>query len=212
MKTIIIISALLLFSFRLVIAQEEQYYVAGDTVISASNFNTPNPPFSSKKKLDLGLNMGSSFGSFYGNSLFTNFVSPEVRYSFSPKFTLTAGTMFTYSVFNNSFAGSSDVFETEASKQARYYLYARGEYQVNENLWIRAGGFADVTPGMSQLGYKSGHVGMTLKLSEETWFNADFQINSGYPGTDLYYSNGGVFGDPSRFGNYNEYPYMGNRW
>ncbi|HOY38709.1 MAG: hypothetical protein KBB11_04260 [Bacteroidales bacterium] len=212
MKSLVLSFGLLILIAGYVNAQEENYYVSPDSSVNLLQYDAGTPPFSSGKRLNMGLNMGSSLGSFYGNTLFTNYISPEIRYSFTPKFSLTAGTMFTYSMYGNSVFGDDSGLESEASKQARFYLYARGEYQVSDRLWVRAGGFAEVTPGASQYGYKAGHVGMTFKISEETWFNADFQINSGYPGTDLYYSNGGIFGDPTRFGNYEANPYSGLYW
>ncbi len=206
MKAFIITFCFYVLSLPALLTAQEDYYLApsGQTELNITEPAFVQPPFSGNK-LSTSLNMGSSFSSFYGNSLFTNYIAPEVAYTFNPEFRLVAGTMVTYSLTGQSRQGE---VMSESQRKASYYLYARGEYQVNDRLMIRAGGIAEVgNQGYNQ--FRSGNVGVSLRLGNDSFLHADFQLNSGYPGADLYYSTGGVFGDAHRFANpyYNPFGY-----
>lgn len=192
---------LICFASTGLFAQEELYYVSPDT--SVQQFNDAafqNAPVLPKKKLDLGVSMGSSFGSFYGNSVFSNYVAPEIRYNFNPKFSLTAGTMLTYSMYNGFSLPEENTSDNFWQKKASYYVYARGEYEVSNRLLIRAGGIAEVGSSDGS-GFRSGSFGVSYKIGEDSYIHADFQFSTGFPDAGLYYSNGGIFNDPHRFGN-----------
>ncbi|NLA24285.1 MAG: hypothetical protein GX879_04890 [Bacteroidales bacterium] len=197
-----ILSFILIFllSAFVLYAQEGDYYKSSDfELLDYTEKPAELSPLKNQNKLSLGVNIGSSFGSFYGNSIFTNYVAPEIKYSFNPKFRITAGTMFTYSMYD----GFSMPEEIEANnfwqKQANYYLYAKGEYQLSERFMLRAGGIAEVG-NMQGDGFKSGNLGMSLKIGESTYFHADINISSGFPGADLYMPNYSIFNNPYRFG------------
>lgn len=203
-------SILLIFTLLLAIvglAQQESYYIPSDSAtieVPSETFN--KAPFSSQKKLSLGVNMGSSFYS-YGGGVFTSYIAPEIRYKASDKLSISVGTMASFSSFNNGYYNNESQQGDYAGRIAQYYMYANGTYQVNDMLRIRAGGTFEVTPNTQYQNFQSGHIGVELKLSENTFINADFQINNSYNQPGMYYSNGGAFGNNSNGFMHNRFPY-----
>jgi hypothetical protein len=192
-------------------SQYESYYIPSDTTDFVLNETTPdNTPFSQQKKLSLGLNIGSAFSS-YGNGIFTSYASPEVRYRATEKFTISVGTMASFTSYNGGFLNPESSQLDYAGRMAQYYMYASGTYQVNDKFRIRAGGIYEVTPNTQYNSFKSGHIGFDLQLTENTFINADFQFSNGYYSPAMYFSNGGIFGNPGRFSNYTNphQPYFG---
>jgi hypothetical protein len=208
MKQIIFIILLITISFA-ANSQHEDYYISPDTAnVLFEEHNNDRTPFSQKKKLSLGVNIGTSYSS-YGNGIFTSYTAPEIRYRASEKFTITVGTMASFSSFNGAMYNPENSNIDYAGRIAQYYTYASGSYQVNERFRIRAGGVYELTPNTNYNSYKSGHIGFDFQLSENTFINADVQFSNGYYSPAMYFSNGGVFGNPDRFNNYMN-PYRPN--
>lgn len=202
-------------------SQHEQYYISPDTS-EISTFNIENnketltnySPFSKQKRLSVGLNIGTAFTS-YGNGIFTSYTAPELRYRASEKLIITVGTLASFTSFGGALYNNENSNIDYAGRMAQYYTYASGSYQVNERFRIRAGGVYELTPNTNynseNFRYKSGHIGFDLKLGDNTFINADVQFSNGYYSPAMYFSNGGVFGNPNSFNNYinPNHPFMG---
>jgi long-subunit fatty acid transport protein len=153
------------------------------------------------------LRIGTSIGSFGGTPYMSSFFSPALRIQPPGKFSLSVGTSFSFS--NSMYQAMPESSESYYQKMASYQLFAMGSYRVNENLNVRGGMSVTYFPGnnlsLNQNGYKQGHIGFDLRISEKTWISADFNFGEQSP----YYS-------PYHFNSFNNnmgmpgfYPYRG---
>jgi len=168
-----------------------------DLTLDTNNKWTTNPE----------LRLGTSIGSFGGSPFMSSFFSPALRIQPPGKFSLSVGTSFSFS--NNMYHAMPESGESYYKKMASYQMYAMGSYQVNENLNIRGGMSVTYFPenelNLEQNGYKQGHIGFDLKLSEKTWISADFNFGEQSP----YYSPYGFNSFHNSVGMPGFYPYRG---
>ena len=88
-------------------------------------------------KIDWGLTAGTSIGSFGEGALLSTFVAPHLKYKYSPKFTISTGIMFANSTANNLYMFTPDGIQSMSGNIIENYVYASGDYLVNERLRIR---------------------------------------------------------------------------
>ena len=160
------------------------------TGINESRFNTR-------------LSMGSSFFSLGSSQYINTYFAPQVSYDFNPKLKLTVGSIATITHGNYSFSGVEGEM-SKAQKIANYYMYAKGEYRLTDNLNLRASTLFDISPQSLDLRPSVHHIGFDLKLSDNASIHADFSIynntnpfhynNPFYRRNDFFNSSSSFFG------------------
>lgn len=144
------------------------------------------------------LRLGTSIGTFGSTPYAGSFVSPALHIQPPGKFSIIVGASLSFS--NSMYHSIPDDSENGYyQKMASYQMYAMGSYRVNENLNVRGGMSVTYFPGNDfsslQDGYKQGHFGFDLKVSENTWISADFNFGDYNPyqyspfGTSPYYQS-----------------------
>ncbi|MEA1873866.1 MAG: hypothetical protein U9N51_05485 [Bacteroidota bacterium] len=198
---LLIICALSITSF----GQTSDYYQAAEksnvNIQIDTTENTPNLTEKNAWTTNPELRLGTSIGSFGGTPYISSFFSPALRIQPPGKFSLSVGTSFSFS--NSMYQSMPESGESYYQKMANYQMYAMGSYQVNKNLNIRGGMSVTYFPGnnidLNQNGYKQGHIGFDLRISEKTWISADFNFGEQSPyyspyGFNSFHNNAGMPG------------------
>ncbi|OFY81140.1 MAG: hypothetical protein A2275_00040 [Bacteroidetes bacterium RIFOXYA12_FULL_35_11] len=198
-----------------------EYYVNPDNSTSTPKVGNPvkskadvepvydKRPFTNDKRVKVAFQTGASFSSFGNSSLFNTWVAPEVQFQVSPKFKLKVGTVAMYSM------GSAlqDYLYNEnttdfSNRLAQYYLYAQGEYKINDRLRLRAATIQE-TPNnvLSSQRFSMNRFGIDWKIKDKVFLSADIQLAQGRSpyGTGYYnpyysqFNNGPFSGVGSSF-------------
>ncbi len=204
------ILSVFIFSLTVINAQHTDYYIEEDTSYytpsteNTYSFDRPSFGLNNQDRLRVNMQMGSSFTNFYGGNFFNSYAAPSVSYDASQKLRLTVGTIASFTTFNSSgmFGGENEM--NHAQKIAKYYMFAKGEYLLTENINLRASTI--FTPGIAMPGYTSDNsymhnIGFDIRLGNNASIHADFRfINASSPfefhnpmfgGGDLFYHRGG---------------------
>jgi len=203
---------LLITSFSLTsFAQTRDYYQAADDSNVNITLDTTDSSLNLNKENDWTmkpeLRLGTSIGNFGGSPFMSSFFSPALRIQPPGKFSLALGTSVSFS--NSMYQAMPESGTSYYQKMASYQMYAMGSYQVNEKFNIRGGMSVTYFPGSNlnatQTGYKQGHIGFDLRVSEKAWISADFNFGERTPyyspyGINSYYNNAAMPGF---------YPYAG---
>lgn len=185
------ILSVFVFSLSVLTAQHNDYYIAADTSVSENSQqykslnNKPAFSLNNDDRFRLNMQMGSSFTNFYGGNFFNSYAAPSVSYDASQRLRLTVGTIASFTTFNTSgmFGGEGDM--SHAQKVAKYYMFAKGEYLLTENINIRASTI--FTPGIAVPGYTTDNsymhnIGFDIRLGNNASIHADFRfINASSP-------------------------------
>ena len=175
-------------------AQTEQsmpnYYPVGDSIQNKRNDHAF--PESQKKKVDFGLEMGTSIGAMNGQSLFSTYISPYARYPLSDRFSLEVGTTIAR---GNSLIGYHPYYgETimpMSSNLLQTSLYASGRYEVNTKLTVFGTGsvqkniFLSPGEGEENISFDTHamSIGLEYKLGRNAKLYFEFQTRRmQYPG------------------------------
>ncbi|MBI5219093.1 MAG: hypothetical protein HY958_09205 [Bacteroidia bacterium] len=208
MKILIQIIALIILSNAAFSQAIDDYYIKpdkSDTDNTPLNTTTLNDkpislfdktPLSDNKKLQVRFQTGVSFASFGGANIFNTWVAPEVKYQLTPKFNLKVGTVAMYSNMSdlqNYIYHENSV--TPGQRLAQYFMYAQGEYKVNDKIRLRGTSmreFSDLS--INPHPFSLNHLGVDIKLKEKVFLSADIQFAKGNFPYGMYYN--GPFGNP----------------
>jgi len=190
---------LLFFSIILLVCQSLQGQSLTDTLpaslgqdtslIVPFNSTVGLAPVSPVKKVSFGMEMGTTVGLSSGNgSLFGVYVSPQVRYRVSPKFNVNFGATMSNSNFINflspyGFEGTAR-FDNNITQT---FLYAEGQYQVNNRLIINAKGYKEIyrfnepqiNPRALDLDGGGVAFGFEYKVTDNFHFGAEVSMRKG---------------------------------
>ncbi len=159
-------------------AQSEEYYYGSNNVQTndSEQESILRKYTKDKDKINYSIRTGSSFSSFNGNSLFSSYIAPEVNIGITNRLSISAGEMITYGNVPSFMQWYENSTSSSFNKMANYYMYAKGEYLVNNNLILKAGGVFEVNSTTSNLSFST--VGFDLKIGKAT-ISADINfINS----------------------------------
>jgi hypothetical protein len=184
--------------------------------ISPYNFNPAFRPVNAANKVSFGLEMGTSFGVSSGNGgLFGVYVSPHVKYKVSPKFSVNFGATISNSNYINYLSpyGFENTVRFD-NNITQTFLYAEGQYQVNNRLMINAKGYKEIyrfdepqiNPRALDLDGGGVAVGFQYKVSENFHFGAEIGVRKGNTPYNPY--SVGNFGQ-SNFNNFGISPSNG---
>ena len=216
----------LLFSFAILFVVFSHGQSLSDTLPAAAsddsavvipfNFNPGLLPAKPANKVSFGLEMGTSFGVSSGSGgLFGVYVSPHVKYNVSPKFSVNFGA----SISNSNYINYLSPYGFENTVRfdnniTQTFLYAEGQYQVNNRLMINAKGYKEIyrfdepqiNPRALDLDGGGVAVGFQYKVTENFHFGAEIGMRKGNTPYNPY--SVGNFGQPG-FNNFGISPSNG---
>ncbi len=181
LKKVLILA--LLFSAAFTYAQNETRYFGDEEFLNSDSTKTTYPaanksPWKNDNRFQVKLNSGAMYSSLYGNGMFTSYMAPEVGFRVSKDFTFSVGTMMTYSSIPSFMQMQESNSNITDNKMLSYYMFAKGEYMVSDNLRVRATGVFDASPFKtgSRLSYSS--LGVDYKIKDNFCISADFSVQN----------------------------------
>lgn len=189
MQRLIYIVLLICFSVS-AFAQEETIYFGSEGVFedSDSSLLYDNVPYKNSDKWSVRFSTGASFNSLYGNGLFTSYAAPEVNYKVTKDFSLSVGTMMSVSSIPSFMQWQETNTTGSKNRMVSYYMFAKGEYMINDNLRVRASAVFDVGPMATQSRFAYSTVGFDYKIGENTFISAEINIRNTNPQNPMFYN------------------------
>jgi hypothetical protein len=164
-----------------------------------------------KFHLDAGAFAGTSFGS---GDYFGTYVSPQINYRLSPKFTLTAGMTLTNTIGNPWYSCSIEgQYGYPSANFTRSFLYASGAYQLSERLVLSGTVYKEInlynqdsfSKNNNTGDYHGMIMGVDYKIGKNIFIQGQIEIsNNPYRGYQQHGFYNNTFGN-SLFGT--PYPY-----
>ncbi|MBN2777215.1 MAG: hypothetical protein JXR36_06220 [Bacteroidales bacterium] len=175
------------FSSLMIVAQSTNVYFGDESVfdIEDTTLSQVKKPFLDQNRLNVRFTAGTGFTS-YGGGYMSSFAAPEIDYRLNKKFSFSVGTMMTTTTmpsFVNPERANSSFME---NKMLSYYVFARGNYMVNEKFRLRSSVAFDVTPMNTQNSLAFGSFGFDYKIGENSFISADFVIDNVHHGNPAY--------------------------
>lgn len=156
----------------------------------------------------LGMQMGSTFTTGFGGSLFSQSFSPHLQFTPGQNFSLVVGTVFSTSSLSS---GNYFISPSGTEMPSRFLsntVYAFGAYQVNTRLTITGGAWTEqnnfnlmqnqMNPQAFDMNARGMMMGMDLRITENLRFGAEISVSRGQNPFNSY--SGG-------FGGYNSNPF-----
>ncbi len=175
-----ILIVIFLCSVLSISAQESIVYFGDEDVFgdSIDNVVSNKSPIKQQNRLNVRFSSGMMYSSMYGNGLFTAYAAPEVNYQLTNRFSFSVGTMMTSSTVPSIMLPESNQNSFMDNKMLSYYVFAKGEYMVNDKLRITGTTAFDVGPNNSNSRLAFGAVGFDYKIGEDTFISAEFIIDN----------------------------------
>ena len=129
-----------------------------------------------------------SFYSDFNNFSGTNkYLSPHINYKFNPKFSLNVGTMIMSNNYNTGLQLSEGNILERAGKVSAY-IYAQGQYQLNERLKITGTLIYDTNNfgNYNTNGYKRNYMPDYMSVGFNYKVNDNIQIGVQFTRTNIY--------------------------
>jgi hypothetical protein len=134
---------------------------------------------------------GASFSAIGKESMINTWIAPEIKYAVTPRLYISAGAMVMQSNLNNSpVSPDNENSNSKITGYTHYYLFAHGEYLLNDKITIRATtlqGLPNRSINPSPLSYNS--IGMDIKLSDHFSIGADCVFSKGLNSYEMPVNN-----------------------
>ncbi|HNQ68956.1 MAG TPA: hypothetical protein PKN32_11290 [Bacteroidales bacterium] len=182
-------------------AQENGIYFGNEEFLdNDSSSNSKTLPFIKKdNKLHFGFSAGSIFTNYYGHNILSNYTAPEIRYNFTDRFSLSAGTIFSYSSAPSYFYGENGNNQVKNQNMMNYYMFMQGSYLINDKLRVHGSAIFDLSPQVSSGHNAFNSFGFDYKIGDNTYVSAEVTIsNSGNRNPLMHYNTGGMFENSAR--------------
>jgi hypothetical protein len=197
---------------------ETGYYNSDSAIVVSEDnkeFNEAEvADFIKEKKTNFHLTAGAFAGTSFGSGeYFGTYVSPEVSYRLSPKFTLSGGATIVNSFGNPYYYPMGEGSMSQpASNQTRTLLFASGSYQLNKRLMISGTVYKEFSmfshEPTSTRNYSDEYQGMIMgvdyKVGKNIFIQGQIEISNnpysrhGYPSSSFGRGFGGS--------GFNQYP------
>ena len=193
MQRLIYIFIIVCFSSSL-LAQQETVYFGDEGVFEKQDTSLfyDKSPRKTNKNLSFRLNSGALYSSLYGSGLFTSYVAPEINYKLTNDFSISVGTMMSVNTMPSFMQWQDNNNAPLENRTASYYMFAKGEYMVNENLRIKASTVFDVGANASNYSNSSrfaySSFGFDYKIGEDTYISAEINIHNYNPKNPMFYN------------------------
>ncbi|MDD3741496.1 MAG: hypothetical protein PHH30_09660 [Bacteroidales bacterium] len=187
---ILTISAIGLF------AQENNIYFGNEAYLNSDSTSNNNTQAFIKKdnKFHTAFSAGSMFSNYYGNNFLSNYLAPEIRYDFSDKFSISAGTMMTYSSAPSFLYGNNENDQVRNQNTMNYYMFMKGSYLINDKLRVHGSAVFDLSPRATSGQNAFNSFGFDYKIGENTYVSAEVSFsNFNNNNPFINYHNNGLF-------------------
>lgn len=150
-----------------------------------------------KNRANINLMAGTSFWSVgKRNNGFISYLRPEIDYSIAPRFHVISGIV----IVNHQIPGykENDPLILSHPPGNRIFMYAEGEYLVNEKLSVFGSVAKEITsykphvmnPAVYNMDYHNASVGINYRITDNFNFGAHVNVREGYnPYLDIYRMN-----------------------
>jgi hypothetical protein len=152
---------------------------------------------------DFGLQLGSSFSTGFGGSMFTQSIAPHLRFDPSKNFSLVFGSVISSSNLGSAFMGSG--INGAPNRFLSTTIYALGAYSVNPRLTLTGGTWVErnnmnfmnnqMNPQAFNLNAGGMMMGMEYRITENLRFGAEVNVSRGHNPFNMY-SNPAYFSNP----------------
>ena len=192
MKFFLLISAIallpLLMNGQIDPANDTVYSNTENTVEAESDFSEVEiERFIKEKKLKVQVEVGTSFGtSLYGGNYFGTYLAPQLRYQYTPRFSVGGGVMLT-STYGNSFYEPTR-FGYPSANFSSSFIFVQGAYQLSDRLTLTGTAYkqfnflnSDIpsSPGINY-DYQGVIMGAEFKLNDNVFIKGEIEISNGY--------------------------------
>lgn len=176
---------LIIFFCGILSAQHQEYFIDADSssanysdIILDKSEHKPSFDLDVEDRLNVNMQVGSSFSNFHGGNFFNSYAAPSVSFDATNKLRLSVGTMASFTNFNGSLYSGEGSQSDYGQRMTRYYMFARGEYLISENINLRASTiFSPSTVGFGNETNSYMHnIGFDVKIGENASFHADFNF------------------------------------
>ena len=172
-------------------------------------------------KLSTHITMGSSFSKWGSANAFTTYTKPEINYRMSQKFSLSAGVYALSARFTDIPLLNENLQPVNTNfNQNSVYLFAAGNYHVNEKLTISGQVTKQVVnldrqkyinPALYNNDFQSLSVGFTYKVTDYFEIGGQLSHSRGFDPLFMRPNPYSGFRSSSLFSN-PYYPTLGNDW
>ncbi len=179
MKTQILI-VVFLSSIIFLSAQESKVYfgnesIFGDTIV---DMHANKSPIKEKNRLNVRFTAGTMYSNYYGNGFLSTYAAPEINYKLTNRFSFSVGTMMTSTTLPSLMLSENGSNSFMDNKMLSYYVFAKGEYMVNDKLRISGTTAFDVGQNSANSRLAFGAIGFDYKVGEDAFISAEFVINN----------------------------------
>lgn len=191
-------------------AQQTGLPTTGDNAIVEQTEDTPlykvrkkNSILENPDKLDFSMQIGTSVGTNFRNgAIWSNYVSPSMRYQFHPRWNVGVGTMFVNNQFNAPMMSGSEGTSSGRVNNFQTFVYAQGQYMASERLRLTGTAFYEMNqfggaslrmnPQATNFTSKGASIYAEYKISEHFSVGAGAQISNGNS-----YLRNGLYNSPA---------------
>ena len=167
----------------------------------------PNNTNVSDKKMDVGVQLGTSFSTDFNRGFaFTTFVAPELRYKVNDRLRIRGGVSLANSEYGNSLMYSPYGFSRYSGNVTQGMIYVSGDYMLSPKLILSGTAYKEFSINHSgtETGINPAYDGKGLMMNLRFMPSENVTIDAGI---EIYEGN-----NPYRSGFYNPYRPFGSRW
>jgi len=165
------------------------YAICANQTIAQYNIKSAiNADSIPQKKLSYSIKMGTSYiASSHKNGMFSTYVSPEMNYQLTSKFSLNAGIMFMSSSIGIVQSKNSETYQNGLYQPfTGTVVYAGGSYQLNDRITLNGTAYTQLSNPLLQKGFTNSNqnnikgvgLGIDYKLTEHSSFSIQFDMNN----------------------------------
>ncbi len=161
-------------------AQESKKYFGDESVFcdTVKGNQVSKLPIKEQNRLNVRFSAGTMFSNYYGTGFLSTYAAPEVNYKMNNRFSFSVGTMMTSTTVPSLMFSDSGQSNFMDNKMLSYYVFAKGEYMINDKLRVRGTTAFDVGPTQNTNRLAFGAVGFDYKIGEDSFISAEFVINN----------------------------------
>ncbi len=209
---------LMMMASVVVLQAQSKSYEENDTISYPEGFQQKP---SVRDRLHFGVSLGTSVSFARGqDAVMGHFIAPTLSFQVTPKFRLSGGVSLQYNSLNNPWTYGSGESGSNIMLQrpkVQTFMFARGEYAINQKLTLTGSMFANTAtlniPGLNPQTYNlnsyGASAGFWYKINDKASFGAEVQLIRSNDPYQRY--NGGMYNDGSMmgggFGNGLRHPY-----
>ena len=210
-----LIGLILILFVQVSFAQEDPFYDGSlsnryNPLYSPGGFgslSTPLPSFTTDKKMDVGVQLGTSFATDFNKGFaFTTMAAPEIRYKVNNRLTIRGGISISNTEYGNTLVYSPYGLNRYSGNVTQGMLYVSGDYMISPKVILSATAYKEfsIDHGGPDNAFRPGYDGKGVMMNLRLMPTENMTIDIG---AEIYEGN-----NPYRGGIYNPYRPFSPRW